>query len=500
MTTESVKLTIPNTMAYLPLVLSAAREMAGVMGFAADDIYKLEMGLEEAVTNVIQYAFDACEQAEFDIILERQPIGLNIVIKEKGAPFDPAQIHSYSRETLAEDLAQKGLGTFLMQQCFDDVLMRNLGRGGMETHLYKHLNNKPVQEVISARELSEAQQDRDEQALPQGSVDYRVQRMSPDQAVEVSKVAYSSYGYTYVHEDIYYPDRVRELNNADQLISFVALTEQQEIIAHSALEIEAGGSPQLGVAFTKPRYRGQGCMNRLIAALIDEARARYYRGIYARAVSTHPYSQKTFLKYGFQESALYVSSGMEREYKGIEQQKMQRESVFIMYLYLSAPQAYVLFPPPQHRRMLAEIYQHLGVCPELIAAGSPAEITEEKTVLTTASDVNSLTAHIIVSSYGLDAEEQVHAKLKALCLHRLETIYLHLPLQDVHTAGLTAQFEALGFFFSGVMPGAQGNDELILQYLNNYLIDYDLLRPASDFGARLLAYIRTLDPNQLLTA
>lgn len=496
MKTESVKLTIPNKMAYLPLVLSAVREMAEMIGFDAEDIYKLEMGAEEAVANVIQYAFEESDDAEFDIIFERQPMGLNIVIKEKGTPFDPSQIHAYSRETLADDLEQKGLGTFLMQQFIDKVLIRNLGRGGMETHLFKHLNNKPVHEVISAQELAEAEQSRHDEALPKGSINYSVQRMLPAQAVEVSKGAYSSYGYTYVHEDIYYPDRVRELNNAGKLISFVAVTDRQEIIAHNALEIEDGMPPELGVAFTKPKYRGQGCLNHLLPALLQEARGRHYSGIYARGVTTHPYSQKTLLKYGFQECALYVSSGMERQYKGIEQHKIQRESVFIMYLYFSAPHTHALYPPPQHRPMLAEIYQHLGVCPELLSATTLAEITEEKTALTTKTDANSLTAHIVILSYGRDAQEQVHAKLKALCLHRLETIYLHLPLQDQNTALLTAQFEALGFFFSGVMPGDQGNDELILQYLNNYFIDYDQLRTASDFGNRLLAYVCKLDPNQ----
>lgn len=496
MKVERVKLTIPNNMSYLVLVLSATREMADMMGFDEDDIYKLEMGTEEAVTNVIQYAFEESEDADFDIILERQPIGLNIIIKEKGTPFDPSQIHAYSRETLVDDLAQKGLGTFLMRQFIDKVSIYNLGREGMETHLFKHLNYKPVNEVISAQELAEAEQGRHELALPKGSVSFSVQRMLPAQAVEVSKCAYSSYRYTYIHEDIYYPDRIRELNKAERLISFVALTARQEVIAHNALEIEAGVPPELGVAFTKPKYRGQGCMNRLISVLLEEARNRQYKGIYARAVTAHPYSQKTLLKYGFKESALYISSGKERQYKGIEQQKIQRESVFIMYLYFLAQKRQKIFPPSKHLQMICELYQQVGGEPELILPSTDIEISDEKAALTTRTDPNSLTAHINILSYGRDVEVQVHAKLKALCLHRFETIYLHLPLGDQNTSLLTEKFEDLGFFFSGIIPGEQGKDVLILQYINNYFIDYDQLCTASDFGRRLLDYVRRLDPNQ----
>jgi len=139
-----------------------------------------------------------------------------------------------------------------MKQFIDDVSIRNLGRKGMETHLFKHLNNKQIRELISAKELAEVEQEKSAQTLPKGSVKYTIRRMQPSQAVDVSKGAYSSYGYTYVHEDVYYPDRVRELNNTDKLISFVAITDQQEIIAHNAIENENGMPPELGYLFTPP--------------------------------------------------------------------------------------------------------------------------------------------------------------------------------------------------------------------------------------------------------
>lgn len=44
-----------------------------------------------------------------------------------------------------------------MTSQIDEVLVRNLGRDGMETHLFKHLNNKPLHEMISAQELAEAE-------------------------------------------------------------------------------------------------------------------------------------------------------------------------------------------------------------------------------------------------------------------------------------------------------------------------------------------------------
>ncbi len=495
---KRVILTVPNDIEYLPIVLNSVREMAGIMGFEQEDIYNLEMGTEEAVSNVIKYAFEKDEDASFEFILEPQTLGLNIIIKEKGIPFDPSLVHEYSIDTLKKDLDQKGLGTFLMKQVLDEVSFQNLGKEGKQTILFKYLNNKQIHELLSKKELDEAEHEKNEETLPKGSVRYKVRRMKPEEAVEVSKGAYSSYGFTYVHEDVYYPDRVRELNKAGKLISFVAITDSNEIIAHNAIECENDDlPPQKGVAFTKPKYRGQGCLSKLSIAILEEAKKRRFTGIYGRAITTHQYSQKNIIKFGFKDSAIYISSGIARIYKGIDQQKPQRESVVIMFLYINPPALHKVYPPTHHREMIESIYRHLGVNPEITSPGEIAELPAEATTTKVKIDHNSLTANISVSSYGKDAVAEVHKNLKALCLQRLETIYLYLRLDDEYTAMLTSEFEKLGFFFSGIMPSNKGNDELVLQYLNNYVINYDQLQIASEKGKELLEYIRKLDPNQL---
>ena len=47
-----------------------------------------------------------------------------------------------------------------------------------------------------------------------------------------------------------------------------------------------------------------------------------------------------------------------------------------------------------------------------------------------------------------------------------------------------------GFFFAGILPRSSENDELILQYLNSHMIDFDQLKINSDKGKELLEYIK----------
>ena len=150
---NQVTLTVPSDFGFLPMILNMVKNMADIMGFEQVSIDQLELGTEEAVSNVIQYAFEGREGANFKIILEPVTLGLNIIIREKGMPFDPSLIHKYSKKTLTTDLNEKGLGTYLMKQLFDEIAFYNLGKEGMETRLFKHINNKQIHELITEEEL-----------------------------------------------------------------------------------------------------------------------------------------------------------------------------------------------------------------------------------------------------------------------------------------------------------------------------------------------------------
>ena len=137
---NQVTLTAPNNFIFLPMVLNMVRNMADIMGFEPESIYQLELGTEEAVSNVIKYAFEEREDESFKIILEPVALGLNIIIREKGVPFDPSLIPKYSKKSLRTDFNEKGLSTYLMKQLFDKVSFHNLGKEGKETILFKHIN------------------------------------------------------------------------------------------------------------------------------------------------------------------------------------------------------------------------------------------------------------------------------------------------------------------------------------------------------------------------
>ena len=375
-----------------------------------------------------------------------------------------------------------------MRKLMDEVSFQNLGKGGKETHLFKYLSTASPRPSAVEAESEQAQTEKAGE-----KIDYRVRRMEPAEAVEVSRCAYAAYSYTYVNENIYFPERVKALNAAEKIVSFVAVASNGDLMGHAALEFDDQKEvAECGVIFVKPAFRGQGCMNTLMEALIEEGKRRRLAGLYAMAVTTHPFSQKAIHRHDFKECGLRLSRLGPVEFKNISVEEMRRESLMHLFNYLTPPGKRRIFPPAHHAAMITKIYQWLGAEPELQSAEK--DLPGEDAVLRITTDAFQC-ADISVLAYGRNIVPEMKKNLKALCMDRIETVYLNLSLGDPLTARMTAEFEDLGFFFSGVNPGPSGKDVLVLQYLNNLRFDYGWLKPASETGQQLADYIKGCDPN-----
>ena len=53
--------------------------------------------------------------------------------------------------------------------------------------------------------------------------EYSIRRMRPDEAIYVAQCVYRAYGYNYPNGDLYYPERIAQLNRTGELVSAVAV-------------------------------------------------------------------------------------------------------------------------------------------------------------------------------------------------------------------------------------------------------------------------------------
>jgi anti-sigma regulatory factor (Ser/Thr protein kinase) len=477
------RLTLPNEMPYLPLAQSFVRHVATQFGFEEPSLGQLDVAIEEAVTNVMKYGYDAEESRSFDITCERLPGGIRVIIHETGMPFDPSLIPEYHPGE------SQGMGVFLMKSMVDDCSFHNLGPLGKETHLIKYLpqNTGQAGDAIADKAV--------EPAPMAAKIDYDVRLLREEEAIEISRCAYKSHGYSFFDDHIYYPERLVALNRSGDLISAVAVTKDNVFMGHAALLFQYPDDriAELTFAFVNVEFRGQGALNRLNDFLVATPKARPFEGLYAYCVANHVFSQKALAHAGFDDCGLLLATSPRSwKFKGIPGDPSQRISVVLCFRYMDSPQRLRLYPPAHHRDMVKKLYANLGVEHDF-APPEPGALAKAPELVTSVNPAESC-AEIFVAGYGEGVVREVRRALRSFCLQQVAAINLFLKLEDPHTFFLTEEFEKLGFYFAGILPCARYGDALILQYLNNVDLDYSKIVACSEAAKELLAYIQALDP------
>ena len=483
-----VNLRLPADPSYVPALKLCVCEAAKKAGLSESDIDNVVLAATEAAANVIEHAFLPQEEGCFEIACESSSLAFKVIVRDKGYPFSPERAEEYSIDKVMKGGKVSGLGLYLMKHSVDNVSFHNNGTGGKEVHLVKYIDQSHIENRVDKAETGPSKK-------PE-RIDYRVELLDPERSIEVSQCAYRTYGYNYIHEFIYYPERVAEMNRKKQLISAVAINNKtNEIISHAALEaMEGKDVVELGAAFTKPDFRRQGCFSRISEYLLDVAAKEKIKGLYARAVTIHTFSQKTILKNNFKDCGIMIGMGQASMFKDTLEHGTQRESMAISFRNVDQLLDKALYAPHHHRAILEDIYSKIGI---------PAKWQEPPAVKPELkySEVETKvlgpmrTAIVKVDKYGKDMLKKMEHGLAEMHRSNLEAAFLYLDLCDPLTPNMVKKFEKMGFFFSGVLPSGS-RQNLVLQYLNKIRIDYSKICAASDSSAKLLSYIKALDPNQ----
>jgi len=179
----------------------------------------------------------------------------------------------------------------------------------------------------------------------------------------------------------------------------------------------------------------------------------------------------------------------------IKEDNQARESLLLMFLPLHPEDTKQIYVPAHHVDMITAIYKNSGQSVEIIATENKRTSYNEEAEIEVTSDTYKC-GFILVKQYGSNITPLILKTLKSLCVNRIESIYVYLPLEKPEIGDCCQALEKAGFFFGGIMQTAEGQDYLMLQYLNNQMYNYDTLEVFSDFAKELVTYIRHHDPSQ----
>lgn len=476
------RLTVTTDPALVPAVVDFVRRVAHRLGLEDKAAENLNLALETVCRNVIERAFDADEGGEYDVEVLRRPGQVVVAVEDRGLPFDYDPLREGGSTALPE---------MLRHSFADEARFINLGRGGNRVELLKHLPHGDVREEMAEEEH---QRVANAPAAPEDAIQ-EIRMMRPEESPELSRCVYRCYGYSYDWDYVYYPDRIRELQEGGLMRSCVAVTPGGELVGHLAVRVERPDSPvgEAGQAVVDPRFRGHRLFERMKTFLAQHARERGMYGLYSEATAVHPYSQRGNLQLGARETGFllgYIPASVSYAKIG-EDREGRRGSVALFYMRVTDEPERTVYPPDDYREAIRSVVEHNGLR-RTVGDESDAEVQPSSRVNVEVRRDHNL-AFLRVEEPGADLRELVKSRLRELCLHGVDCVYVDLPLSHPATSRAGSGMGDLGLFFGGIIPeansGPVGGDVLRLQYLNEVEIQADDVKSASDFGQELVVSI-----------
>lgn len=480
---KEFKIHIPNKVESLSVCSASVKEFANLIGFKRRDLNKITQVTEEVLKQIINCFYIDGQEDEIIVSMEHIQEGLRVKINDHGIPMDADKIQS------CDDKDQLGFGMArkMLHKYMDEVSFEAKGFGGNETVFEKHVKSK--KQLFYSKEIHTEPEEVD-LGNPE---DISVRLLTSKEANSISKLAYIAYHYSYPYELIYIPKKIQEkIYNQDMFSAVGVLGNEGRIISHTALVLSESSSKtaEIGIAFTDPKYRGYGCMQKLWTYLIDDiAKNMKLFGVYAMAVCSHPYSQKACHKMNLLGTALLVSRAPVLGFESIDVEEEQRESLMITFRILEQPEKVTYYLPKHHKSMILTISKQLGL--NVSVGKHPLfhyESNHAYSNLEVVCDDVFLIANVIVNHVGRDIKQVFEQSFQQLKMKRYESIYLFLDLADYHTEKQSSYYESQGFFFAGIMH-QENRMNLVLQYLNNQDYHFGSLQMASEFGKELANYV-----------
>lgn len=135
-------LTLPNDIETIPTLSQFIDECAETVGLDSSLTMALNLAIEEAVVNVMLYAYHEGTVGDVTIRFSATGEELEIVITDSGTPFDPTQCQDADITLSVEERPIGGLGIFLERQLMDAISYRRADGHNILT-MRKTLTNNP---------------------------------------------------------------------------------------------------------------------------------------------------------------------------------------------------------------------------------------------------------------------------------------------------------------------------------------------------------------------
>ena len=117
-------LILPNDVQEVPKLAAFVDEVCEAAGMDMSTTMQMNLAIEEAVVNVMEYAYSAGTKGEVRIEATTHDTYVEFIITDDGKPFNPTEKGDVDTTLSAEERSIGGLGIMLVKHYMDDTIYK----------------------------------------------------------------------------------------------------------------------------------------------------------------------------------------------------------------------------------------------------------------------------------------------------------------------------------------------------------------------------------------
>jgi len=454
--------------------------MCTILALTQKDLNALITSTEELIRNAVSHAYKD-EKGYIEISLHPFRTGVRIDVHDWGMPM------SYGKHNAVPLQREVSHGFKRIYDLVDVFEYHNLGKDGKKFVIIKYVSH-PFHQMVSKNTIPVSTPDEEKSTDPQTPIEVREFQEGDEEGV--ARLIYKNYGYSYVKDLFYYPDKILEYHGK-KFYSIIAEV-QGNIIGHFAfLLVPDSTVAEVGIVVVDPLFKGRGIMNHMMELVLKKAESVGLDAVFGEAIMYHTFSQKSNLSHGFSESALMLGrTPVDITIENNELTKTyKRGSVLVGYRFFHKRKK-KLYLPEIYKEFIEQTYTNAGI-PFKRKKAKKTKIPPH-VFLTYEFDPPSNIGKIRVDAYGKDFNQKFLHLVSQLRSKHCDMIYVDVSLERIPNIDKVIRIiNKRGFFYSGVMFLIHHKgDYLRLQLKHSDKIGTKNYMCHSDFCTQLMTYIK----------
>ncbi len=477
-----VSLALPYKMEFLNVVVAFVAEIGQSLGASEKEKGQLRLAAEE-VFNYIMEALPATENAEvFYLRGEEDGDAVKFTFSYHSTPINVRATPEFTVSDIETTL--EGLGLSLAKQVTDSFECINCGSDGWLIVFAKRLGE--FQSVLYSKAESETA---DVDTKQEGGL--HITRAVSRHVPQLMDLVYRTYRYSYAKNYFYDEAGLQKAIEEEKLVALVAEDEEDKAVGCIIAFFDSPQLAEIGGAMIDPGHRsGPGIMllARQCKRLIGEEAFKNTL-FYSKTVTSHTYSQQLNKLYKFAPLGLRLSVYEHARFVGIATEQEYRESLLFGILTSNMKgRELQLYVPPEHQRMVTELFANTGIAAEISAEELPDAACVYTNITRTGNEKKKV-MEIQVNEIGSDFAAVLKKETFAIQQDGYVTCLLAIPADKALPAEIGKVLKENKYFFSGLHISTENRWFLLYTNLYHQRFQFANVKLYDLIAQELLRYI-----------